>query len=215
MDFYTGGIISFGGIFSPRDWAFCEGQLLAISQNSALFSLLGTQFGGDGRTNFGLPDLRGRVARGAGHGPGLSPSLSGQLVGSERVLLNTTQIPNHSHDAQFYPTGGGSGQPISATATATVKAHDGEGNADKASGNYWATAKNGLTLAENSFSSTSDKTMAQDAVEVDVTVTGGGGITGGTVTIGNTGGNQPFYIMQPSLGIHYIICLDGLYPPRN
>ncbi len=216
MDFYTGGIISFGGNFNPRNWAFCAGQMLTISQNTALFSLLGTQFGGDGRTNFGLPDLRGRVARGTGDGPGLWPSFSGQTMGRESVLLDTTQMPSHSHDALFTPTGGGSGQPISATATAIVKAHDGEGNADKASGNYWATAKSGLALATNSYSNTADKTMAAGAVEVDVEITGGGGgITGGTVTIVNTGGSQPFEIMQPSLGIHYIICIDGLYPPRN
>ncbi len=85
--------------FAPRNWAFCEGQLLPISQYSALFSLLGTNFGGDGRTTFGLPDLRGRVALGAGQGPGLSNYVLGEKAGQEQVTLLASQIPAHAHAA--------------------------------------------------------------------------------------------------------------------
>ena len=94
---FIGEIRAFGFNFAPRGWAFCQGQLLAISANSALFSLLGTTYGGDGRTTFGLPDLRGRVAIGQGTGPGLSARLMGQKAGVESVTLNTNQIPSHRH----------------------------------------------------------------------------------------------------------------------
>jgi microcystin-dependent protein len=87
----------FGGNFAPRGWALCQGQLLAIAQNQALFSLLGTTYGGDGRTTFGLPDLRGRAPMGEGSGPGLSTRRIGQMGGAENMVLNTNQIPSHSH----------------------------------------------------------------------------------------------------------------------
>ena len=92
------GEIKLGGWnFAPRSYAFCDGQLLAISKNSALFSLLGTNFGGDGRTTFGLPDLRGRVAIHAGHGPGLSDRRLGAKSGQEAVTLTTAEMPPHNH----------------------------------------------------------------------------------------------------------------------
>lgn len=94
---FVGEIRMFAGNFAPRSWAFCDGQLLAISQNQALFSLLGTIYGGDGRTTFGLPDLRGRIPVHAGSGPGLSPRRLGARAGQERVTLTVGQLPNHSH----------------------------------------------------------------------------------------------------------------------
>lgn len=97
MDPFIGQIIMFAGNFAPRGWAFCDGQLLAISSNTALFSILGTTYGGDGRTTFALPDLRGRVAIHPGNGPGLSAYRLGQRGGTETVTLNTNQIPSHSH----------------------------------------------------------------------------------------------------------------------
>ncbi len=90
----------FAGNFAPRGWAFCDGQLLAVSQNDALFSLFGTIYGGDGRTTFGLPDLRGRVPIHAGTGPGLSPRRLGLKGGAENVTLTTNQLPSHTHPAK-------------------------------------------------------------------------------------------------------------------
>lgn len=87
----------FAGSFAPRGWAFCDGQLLAVSQNDALFSLLGTIYGGDGRTTFGIPDLRGRIPIHAGHGPGLSERRLGAKGGEEQVTLTVDQLPSHSH----------------------------------------------------------------------------------------------------------------------
>ncbi|MBT8262231.1 MAG: tail fiber protein [Bacteroidia bacterium] len=100
MDGVIGVIWMFGGNFAPRNWAFCDGQLLPISQFTALFSILGTTYGGDGRTTFGLPELRGRVPMHAGNGPGLTPRSLGQRSGVETVTLTTAQIPGHIHPTQ-------------------------------------------------------------------------------------------------------------------
>lgn len=90
----------FAGNFAPRGWAFCNGDLLAVSANDALFSLLGTIYGGDGRTTFGLPDMRGRIPLHEGTGPGLSPRRLGSKGGAETVTLTTNQIPSHNHPMQ-------------------------------------------------------------------------------------------------------------------
>jgi len=97
---FVGEIRMFAGTFAPRGWALCDGQLLAISQNDALFSLLGTIYGGDGRTTFGLPDLRGRVPVHMGQGPGLSNYGVGVKGGAENVTLIANQLPSHSHTLQ-------------------------------------------------------------------------------------------------------------------
>lgn len=96
---FVGEIRMFAGTFAPQGWAFCDGQLLAISENDALFSLLGTIYGGDGQTTFGLPDLRGRLPVHAGSGPGLSPRNLGSNGGAESVTLTTNQLPSHTHAA--------------------------------------------------------------------------------------------------------------------
>jgi microcystin-dependent protein len=94
---FLGEVRMFGGNFAPRGWALCNGQLLSISQNTALFSILGTTFGGDGRVTFGLPNLQGRYAMHWGNGPGLTPRILGETAGSESVTLLTTQMPAHNH----------------------------------------------------------------------------------------------------------------------
>ena len=88
----------FAGNFAPRNWAFCNGQLLQVSQNDALFSLLGTTYGGDGRTTFGLPDLRGRAPIHQGTGLGLTTRRIGSKGGAEIVTLTTAHLPSHAHD---------------------------------------------------------------------------------------------------------------------
>ena len=94
---FVGEIRMFAGNFAPRGWAFCDGQLMAVSQNDALFSLLGTTYGGDGRTTFGLPDMRGRLPVHQGQGPGLSMRRLGARYGEEIVTLTVNEIPPHSH----------------------------------------------------------------------------------------------------------------------
>ena len=97
MEPFLGQIQAFGFGFAPRGWALCQGQLLAISQNTALFSLLGTTYGGDGRTTFALPDLRSRSIVGVGQGPGLDSVLWGDRGGQTQVSLNQTNLPSHTH----------------------------------------------------------------------------------------------------------------------
>lgn len=101
---YLGQIEMFAGPFAPGGWAFCDGQLLSINQNSTLFSILGATYGGDGRTTFGLPDLRGRTVIGAGQGPGLSNYPLGQIIGREWATLNLAQLPAHNHTTPDIPT---------------------------------------------------------------------------------------------------------------
>ena len=94
---FLGEVRMFAGNFAPRSWMFCNGQLLAIAQYQALFSLLGTTFGGNGTTNFALPNLQSTIAVGEGTGPGLTPRVLGQTGGTETVTLTTSQIPSHMH----------------------------------------------------------------------------------------------------------------------
>jgi microcystin-dependent protein len=96
-EFYLGQLILVPYNFAPRGTAFCAGQILPISQNTALFSLLGTNFGGNGQTTFALPDLRGRAVMGQGQGPGLSQYVIGEQSGSESIILNITEMPAHAH----------------------------------------------------------------------------------------------------------------------
>ncbi len=97
MEPFLGEIMLFGGSFAPRGWALCDGQILSINQNQSLFSLLGTIYGGDGRTTFALPDLRGRAPLHQGTGPGLTPRSMGYKSGSEQVALSQNQMPSHTH----------------------------------------------------------------------------------------------------------------------
>src|SRR5215471_1460128 len=97
---FIGTILMFAGNFAPLNWAFCDGALLAIAQYTALFSILGTTYGGNGTTNFGLPDLRGRVplhVGGSQPGPGLSVYVLGEKTGVENVTLTNAQLPIHNH----------------------------------------------------------------------------------------------------------------------
>lgn len=96
-DPFVGEIKIFAGNFAPLGWALCDGQLMSIADFDALYSLIGTTYGGDGVATFGLPDMRGRLPLHAGQGPGLSPYVLGQRAGAEEVTLSTLQLPSHSH----------------------------------------------------------------------------------------------------------------------
>jgi microcystin-dependent protein len=97
MEAYLGQLLLVPYNFAPRGFAFCQGQILSISQNTALFSLLGTTYGGNGTTTFALPDLRGRIPVGQGQGPGLDPYVLGQMEGAESITLTGSEVPAHSH----------------------------------------------------------------------------------------------------------------------
>lgn len=122
MEAYIASIILFAGNFWPRGWAFCQGQILSIAQNTALFSLLGVTYGGNGQTTFGLPDLRGRTPIGAGGGPGLTPRTLGELGGTEMHTLNTSELPAHAHTVTIpaITANGSTSTPAANTFPATV-----------------------------------------------------------------------------------------------
>lgn len=188
---FIGQIVMFGGNFAPRAWAFCDGQLLAISSNSALFSILGTTYGGDGRTTFALPDLRGRVAIGPRQGPGLSDYRLGQRGGIEDVVLNQTQMPAHIHPAS-----------ATATSTATMMAEGQTGTVSTPAGNMLAAGSN--IFRPNARQDDVNMDPAMVSVNTDV-----------QVTVGNAGNSLPHENRQPYLAVNYIIALFGIFPSRN
>jgi microcystin-dependent protein len=113
----------FTGNFAPKGWALCDGQLMSISQNTALFSLLGTTYGGDGKSNFALPNLQGCAPMQAGQGPGLSLRDLGETSGEQTVTLLQTEMPAHSHTAQAALTGGGVSSPANNVWASGLKGH--------------------------------------------------------------------------------------------
>jgi microcystin-dependent protein len=120
-----GEIIMFGGTFAPRGWALCNGQLLAIGDNSSLFALLGTTYGGDGRTTFGLPDLRGRMPLHQGSGPGLTQRNLGQRNGTENHTLSIPEMPSHGHSIGVSSAVGNAKMPND---NLLAQSNDGENN---------------------------------------------------------------------------------------
>lgn len=197
---FIGMLAAFGFNFAPHNWGLCYGGIIAISQNQALFSLIGANYGGDGRTSFGLPDLRGRSAVGWGQGPGLSNYVLGQKVGQEMTTLSQTQLPPHTHAATFTASGGGA-------ADVQVSQTQGSKGAPDA-GDYIGSAP-AFGAAEPIYVPNG----SQGATVSLGGVSGGGG--GGTVTVDPTGGGQAVWLLQPFQVINWSICLIGLYPPRN
>lgn len=189
-------IALFGGNFAPRGWMFCQGQILSIAQNSALFSLLGITYGGNGQTTFALPDLRGRAPIGAGQGPGLPPYQYGQLGGAPTTTLLITNMPAHNHLATV---NGLQATPAASTAAATTNIP----------GPSLVPAV--LPRIGSGPSATSIKGYAP----ADNTTTLAAGTVTGSVTIEVAGGSQPFSIQNPYLAMNYIIAVEGIFPSRN
>ncbi len=218
MDPFIAQISMFAGTFAPRNWAFCNGQLMSISTNSALFSLLGTNFGGDGRVTFGLPDLRGRVPINSGGnstGPGLSPYRIGQMGGLEWVTLSVLEMPSHFHAATLVGSGTAN---ATVAASGTIKASTtNDGDASPA-GDYLGTPPTTGPKAAPVYNDSHDTTMAADAVDVTGTATinlGSIPSTSWDVTVLPAGGNNSHTNVQPYLAVNFIIALFGLYPSRN
>ncbi|MDQ2771523.1 MAG: tail fiber protein [Bacteroidota bacterium] len=153
MDPFIGEVRAVGFNFAPRGWALCQGQLMSISQNTALFSLLGTTYGGDGRTTFGLPDLRSRFIVQPGQGPGLSNYVLGQMSGSESETLTTNEMPAHTH-------------PLSGV---TVNANSGAGSTAAPAGNVLAS-----NAGVQHYASAPDAQMIAGSVAGTTTSVGGG-----------------------------------------
>ena len=186
-----GTVVPWAPNFAPRSWAFCQGQLLSIAQNSALFSILGTVYGGDGHTTFGLPDMRGRVAIHAGSGPGLSHYNLGTKIGQEDVSLTSNTIPSHTH-------------AVSQEKSFEILATTNDGNQQAPS------ASNRLSAAKLTFGV--DANLYSTAAE-DTTL--GGLQASGDLALNGAGNSQAHQNKQPYLVLNYIIALQGIFPSRN
>lgn len=195
---YLGQIIQGGWNFAPRFTALCNGQLFAISQNSALFALLGTQFGGNGQTTFALPNLQSRSMVHWGTGPGLSSIQIGQAAGAENVTLLSTQMPQHTHTATF--SGANSSLGAVAATKATLQA--------PANGAVLARTKDGATPGPSL-----PLIYLPSGTATDVNL--GGLNVAGTVTNAIAGGSQPVGIRNPYLGITHVIATAGIFPSRS
>ena len=188
MDPFIGEIVMFGGNFAPRQWALCNGQLLAISSNSALFSILGTIYGGDGRTTFALPDLRGRAALHSGTGPGLSTIPLGARGGFENHRLSILEMPNHIHSG--------------AALRGSILVNEEDATTDDPTNASLGIAQVSTGDISLYNTETNTKTMSPNSIQIQ----------------GDTspaGGDQSFSIRNPFTAVNYIIALYGTYPSRN
>tara|TARA_R110001606_G_scaffold160537_1_gene304538 strand:- start:631 stop:1233 length:603 start_codon:yes stop_codon:yes gene_type:complete len=198
QDAYIGEISIFAGNFAPRGWSFCNGQLIAISSNSALFSILGTTYGGDGRTTFGLPNLCGRAIVGAGNGSnqGLSNIPLGARFGTESTVLTTNNLPSHNHFITVSETAG----------TIDIPVNSEDGSADETNPGAGILANTGADNYSSEFAGATIQKYGGQSLPVRIN---------STATASMTGNNYPFNNIPPSLGINYIICLYGIYPSRS
>lgn len=199
MDAYISMITAFGCNFTIRNWGACTGALIAINQNNALFSLLGTNFGGDGITTFGLPDLRSRSPVGWGQGPGLDQILLGQKAGREEITLNQLNLPAHAHGVALTAQAG----PV----TGNLIVSNENASTGDPDGNYLGLGVGPVKPFTPTLSSPAGtQPGVVDIPAQTVPVTGQTDITGGS---------QPFDIRNPYLGLNYQICMFGIYPSRS
>lgn len=198
MDPFIGQIMAFVGNFAIRGWAKCDGQLMSIAQNTALFSIIGTTYGGDGRTTFALPDLRGRVPMHYGTGNGLTTRPLGARGGQETHILTSLEMPSHSHTAI---NNSAQDQHILLSTEAGVNETPQAGDIP-AVGNY----PDGLTAAKTK----NFGPATQGSTVNGQTISGSAGLT-----IGNNGGSQAHNNMQPFETVNYLIALQGIFPSRS
>lgn len=186
MDPFVAEIRMFPFNFAPRGWAFCDGQLLPISQNTALFSLLGTFYGGDGKSTFALPNLQGSSAKHPGQGPGLSQYFLGQQSGTPFVSLISSEMPVHSH--RFGGAYDGS----------TIDPNTGDpapGDSGTPVGCVWSKAPAGRNGAIQLYASTATGAVNPNCMSI-------------------AGGSQPHNNLQPYLVLNFCIALQGVFPAR-
>jgi microcystin-dependent protein len=190
MEGYIAEIRMFAANFSPRNWAYCNGQLLSIATNQALFSLLGTTYGGDGRTTFALPDMRSRSAVSPGSNPGTVNYPLGGKAGTESTTLLSTNLPPHIHTVKGIPT-----------VSIAPKCSTGVGDSTEAGTLYPAVPGN---ITPPYTTATPDVPVASMSVPATLNIMGA-----------NNGGSQPLQHISPFTVVNYIICMYGIFPSRN
>lgn len=201
-----GSMCVFSGNFAVRNWAFANGQLLSISNNTALFSLLGTTYGGDGRTSFGLPDMRGRVAIGTGQGPGLSSYRSGDKGGSELASLNISTMPSHTHLATTNIT---NSVEINGEAALNVNNLNGKFGAPNAVRSLSKLNNNYQTVY---LAQAPSVEMHPNSIALSLS---GAVSSNATTQIGYSGSGMGHENRSPYIVVNWIIALYGTYPSRN
>jgi microcystin-dependent protein len=202
---YIGQIIMFGGNYSIRDFAFCEGQIMQITQNQALYSILGTTYGGNGTSTYGLPDLRGRAPVHQGAAPWGQQFFLGQQVGSPQITLGEHHLPTHTHMVSYDDSGGsGGGGKI------TVSSQNAAASTPDSTNNM---------LASNAEAGPSPAKIygpvdtSHSAHEIEGGPVGGFDVT--KFSMAPAGGGNPFDPSAPRLAISFLMSLQGTYPTRN
>ncbi|WP_431469631.1 phage tail protein [Sphingosinithalassobacter sp. LHW66-3] len=194
MEFYLTQILFFGANFAPRSFMFCQGQIMSIAQHTALFSLLGTTYGGNGQTTFALPDARGRAFLGQGQGPGTSNYALGQMAGTETTTLILPNMPAHNH------TLAPGGVTLNAMAGVSALEEVSEPEANAHLGTPHDTSGDSVVIY-----------VPAGATGTTVPL-GGVSLNGSTSIAGN---NVPINNMQPYTVVNAIICVEGIFPSRN
>ncbi|GGH72100.1 microcystin-dependent protein [Filimonas zeae] len=202
MDGTIGEIRMFGGTFAPAGWMLCQGQQLSLSDYQALYTIIGTTYGGDGQTSFLLPNISSRSVVGAGQGTGLSNYILGQVSGTEGVTLLQSQLPAHTHTPTIQT------ETVTPAATVTLSGTNTGGNGTTPAGSLYGTDNN-LPLYATPGSAT-PVAMAANAVTINSFA---GPLP--TVTVGVAGSSLPHNNIQPYTAVNFIICVLGIYPSRN
>ena len=202
MEGTIGEIRAFAGNFAPQNWALCQGQTLSIAQYTALFSIIGTYYGGNGQSNFQLPNIQSRIVIGIGQGAGLPSYVPGEVLGEENHTLNIQEMPSHTHtvtsqtdttpSAATFTLMGINASGGKSTPQGNLLGQDSLNKTLYAPGNSTVTAMNSGSVVLNSFTT---------AVP--------------TVAVNTAGQSLPHNNIQPVLGMNYIICLQGIFPSRN
>jgi len=195
MEVFMGTVQSFAFNFAPNGWALCNGQTLGISQYQALFSLLGTYYGGNGTTNFMLPNLQGRLPMAQGNGLGLTPRVIGEFSGTENVTATITNLPNHTHALSG----------LTAATTLQLASPASNPVTNPTATNSYIGASGGGPGSASIFSD------AQGAAAVPLK----GVATTVTGEISSAGNGLPMETMNPFLVLNFSIALNGLFPSRN
>jgi len=226
MDPFIGEIRIFTGSFAPVGWFLCQGQLLPISSYQALFAIIGTTYGGNGTTNFQLPDLQGRVILGVGRSPSGQIYDWGQVGGSESIALTAANLPIHSHAATS-PAHAHSVTTPAHTHPFTVPAHahpfaiqcDNNGGGDQTpageylgNGNTYSTS-HAQTMAAQATNNSDGATPGVTGQAAGATGTSGNAAV--TIAVQNAGDNAPFASTPLYLSINYIIAYNGIFPSRG
>lgn len=207
---FIGEVDLYGFNFTPQNWALCDGSLLSISTHQALFALLGTIYGGDGRTSFGLPDLRGKMAV-SQWDPHNSRNgwVIGTQAGKETHIMNVSELAVHSHSADFIASG-------VATHSVNIKATTDAGdNASPSNSDFLAQVippTGGPDKPEKIYKRSPTAGSMVDLGALDVAATGG--LTG-TVVVKGSGSSKPFNLIQPTQVLNYCIATNGLFPSRT